>query len=363
MKIGILTFHRAINYGAVLQCYALTQALKKMGHDVWLIDYRPWYFEKGRKSHLAAEYTGKNPVQNMKYAIASWLMYPSRKKTIKQFDNFLRDNFQLSYTFSECGELYPSDYDALVFGSDQIWSPSICKGFDKVYWGDIPHSDTRFITYAASIGGHNKLSLTEIKQMCKLLKNYDSISVREVSLQQLLLKSFNMDVPLVCDPTLLVEPAVFDNIAIKPIEKDYVLFFALEAEEGALEFAKSIASQLNCELLWLQTYKGIRKVSAVKTIGGVSVGEFLGYFKYARCVVSLSFHAAAFSVIFRKDFYSLACSQGDRARNLLRELELEERMVKSRENIIFSHVDYSFVAEPLSEICQTSRKYLEQALR
>ncbi len=362
MKIGILTFHRAINYGAVLQCYAMKETLRNMGHEVCLIDYRPWYFETQRKAYVKNEVKG-SMLDRMKNQLAALLMSKNRRRTIMQFDKFLNNSFALTKPFHQADDLDISTFDAVVFGSDQIWSPSICHGFDKVYWGNVSHPKVRFLTYAASIGGHNKLTDEDLKQMEHLLQSYNSISVREAALQEMLKNVFKMDVPLVCDPTLLVDTDVFDRIAIKPQEGEYVLFFALQGEDGSLEFAKSISRQLNCQLIWLQTYKGLREVNGVKTVGGVSVEEFLGYFKYARCVVSLSFHAAAFSVIFKKDFYSIDCSQGDRARNLLRELGLEDRMVSSRENITFSEIDYTNVGEIKSAIMKSSRLYLENALR
>ena len=184
MKIGILTFHRAINYGAVLQCYGLSETLKAMGHEVDVIDYRPECIEYYRKKIPFFKIRHTSGLRNqLKALIVSLLNIETVKDANRRFDLFLKNNFNLSKTVLSA-ENMPSDYDLIFLGSDQIWSPQICYGFDSIYWGQFKHDTTRLVTYAASLGGHNELSDLEWKNVGRYLKGFERISVREKKLQE-----------------------------------------------------------------------------------------------------------------------------------------------------------------------------------
>ena len=361
MKIGILTFHRAINYGAILQCYALSETLKDLGHDVWIVDYRPSSIEKYRHPFQTSK-ACRSLKERFKTAIGTFLMSFSRIIVISNFDSFLRKHFKFTSSFSEVGNFILDGFDVLIFGSDQIWSPSICNGFDDVFWGNFPHNGVKMITYAASIGGHNKLDIEDLERMKHLLQGYDSISVREVALQELVSNLGVKNVSLVCDPTFLAPKEIFDKLAVKPNIDDYVLYFALEEDLKYLRIAKDIARMNNKKLVWLQTYKGLRKYHDVHTVGSVSVAVFLGLFKYASKVVCISFHATAFSIIFHKDFYVIETAQADRARNLLEEVGLGERLVKSIADLPQVDINYESVDKKIRAIASVSKSYLAKSL-
>ena len=143
MKIGILTFHRAINYGAVLQCYGLYETIKSMGHDVEIIDYRPECIEYYRRIlpifKIKHSVGWNNKLKALAYSLVS-------VKTVvnanKRFNAFLKNYFRFSKSFSQPKRI-PQDYDIIFFGSDQIWSPQICYGFDSVRFLKKPHFLTK----------------------------------------------------------------------------------------------------------------------------------------------------------------------------------------------------------------------------
>ena len=361
MKIGILTFHRAINYGAVLQCYALSESLKELGHDVWIVDYRPDYLEKKRIPLYFSLGEG-GWIVKLKKIIATLIMFYSRKSVIYKFDSFLKNNIKLTSSFSKIENAVLTEFDVLVFGSDQIWSPSICNGFDDVYWGNFSHEGIKLITYAASMGGHNKLCHTERNEIKKLLRSYNNISVREIALKNLVIELGAPNVSLVCDPTFIPKREIFDVLAKRPNVDDYVLFFSLEEDREQLKYAHRIAQMYNKKLVWLQTYKGLRRFRNVCVMGSVSIPEFLGLFKYASHCVCVSFHATAFSIIFHKDFYVLETTQADRARNLLEEVGLSERLINKTDDIPISPINYDFVDSRLKDMVSKSKKYLVDSL-
>ena len=133
MKIGILTFHCAHNYGAVLQCYALQEMLKGMGHTVEIIDYRPDYLRMPFDVINLHRIQSRNLLRLVKSIILETLSLSQRIIRHRKFDSFIKYYLNLSRSVG-----ISSDYDVYVMGSDQIWNPKITNGFDGVYFGYLP---------------------------------------------------------------------------------------------------------------------------------------------------------------------------------------------------------------------------------
>lgn len=361
MKIGILTFHRALNYGAVLQCYALQETLRSEGHKVEVIDYRPNCVERYRKLFNWDEWKNFSIASRIKRLLFAPLYVYNTIRAVSAFDSFIANYLQTSKRVKGIDDI-PNNYDAIVFGSDQIWSPQICEGCDPVYWGQFKKGKTIFVTYAPSYGGHNIITDRDKVTIKDHIKVFDALSTREGSLRDCLSGLTDKPVRMVLDPTLLASREVFDKIAVKPHEENYVLLFTVEEVSGAYEFAKQIAEE-----------KGINKVIKLTAIpnvrnmeddvrSAVTPGEFCGYFKYARYCVVVSFHGTSFSLIFEKDFYTLRSPKEDRARNLLSHVGLESRMVKPDNVKGETAVSYSGVREKLEAMRNDSLSYLNSAI-
>lgn len=365
MKIGILTFHRALNYGAVLQCYALTRYLQDCGHEVEVVDYRPSGIEKYRQIFPKEMILGrKGLLMKLKGLLVSILLIRKKKKARRAFDCFLNNYLPISDKIILNSTYKLSKYDFLVMGSDQVWSPTICDGFDPIYWGDFSHNDVKLITYAASIGGHNVISEEMWGKIGKLLKNYQSVSVREQKLYNQLKERFSFSVTMVVDPTILVSESKFDEISEKPQEENYVLFFNLDSDVRAEAIVKNIANYYNSEVVALTAIQEFKHSSnGIIDRYSVTPQEFLGYFKYAKFVVTSSFHGTVFSVVFRKDFYSLQWEQSDRAYNFLKSLGLENRMI-NKDTIIEvpAKLDYTGVETLMASSKVVSEQYLKTAI-
>ena len=361
MKIGILTFHRALNYGAVLQCYALQETLSKMGHEVEVIDYRPDCIEEYRKP-LNWNRLKKEPlVAKIKRLLFLPLYWLNIKRASRSFDLFVSEWLMLSCRKPDINTI-SSRYKAIIFGSDQIWSPVICKGFDPVYWGQFQKRKATFIAYAPSYGGGWELSDKTSQTLSEYLKVFDSLSTREEFARQALSSYTETPIDVVLDPTLLATSDVFDRIAIRPKEKEFVLLFTLEEVPGSYAFAERIAKETNCQVIKLIAIPNIReKEKSVKS--AASPGEFCGYFKYARFVVAVSFHGTAFSVIFNKDFYTLHSKKEGRAHNLLKKIGLENRLVNPNEVQSITTIDYAEPNRKLDILRKNSSIYLEGALQ
>lgn len=361
MKIGILTFHRAINFGAVLQCYALYRTLSDMGHDVEVIDYRPAYIEKYRKPLYWNDFKKQRLLSKIKTLLLLPWTFRNKRKSAKIFDAFLNKHIKTSSIVKDVNDI--SSYDVIFFGSDQIWSPSICKGFDPIYYGQLPKGKTKFVSYAASLGTPQNLTKEQWGKIFPLLRSFDSISVRESKLAEYLQNGGNY-AQTVLDPTLLASKDIFEEIIEKPKETRYVLLYMLDHDNNAIKFANNIAKQKNLKLIRIraQSSPSMKKYNYNEIIPS-SVGEFLGYFKYADYIVNISFHGTAFSVIFNKDFYTLKSRNFERAYGLLDSLDILPRFLSSDEKAFSSHISYSEVNNKLAMMRESSINFINNSLK
>ena len=352
MKIGTLTFHRACNYGGVLQCFALVKTLNKMGYDAEVVDYRSHAIEDSYKI------LNTNGVKNF---IASLLQFPSSQKKIQNFNEFRNKFIPISSTIYHSAVELSDRYDLCFIGSDQVWSKRINRGFDSVYWGQFKG---RKASYAASMGTDHNYSEAENNEIKRFLMNFDFLSTREDSLRDELLSLTDKPIQTVIDPTLLLSREDYEAIAIKPKETDYVLYYQMEYHSQSKDFVANIAKQLGCKVITLmgpnENYIGVEHIH--KTVPQVNVQEFIGYILNAKCVIASSFHGTALPIAMRKDFYFLANYESDRSENLLKYVGALDRMKKSTENINFSNVDYSTVIPKLEMFIHDSLSFINKCV-
>lgn len=362
MKIGILTFHRAINFGAVLQCYALYRTLSDMGHDVEVIDYRPAYIEKYRKPLYWNDFKKQGFLSKIKALLMLPITYKNKKKSASVFDSFLNQHIKTTQVVKNVLDL-PS-FDVIFFGSDQIWNPRICEGFDPLYYGQFPKGKTKLVSYAASLGTPQVLTKEQWDKIFPLMKSFDAISVRESKLAEYL-QNGGIKAKTVLDPTLLASKEIFERIVEKPQITGYVLLYMLEPDGNAITFANRIAKHRNLKLMRIRARRSPKmKKSNYDDVVPNSVGEFLGYFKYADYVVNVSFHGTAFSVIFNKNFYTLKSRNYERAYGLLKSLGLLDRFVSPNDDVGGGNdIDYLNAIECLEKMRKASQEFLYSSLK
>ena len=362
MKIGILTFHRALNYGAVLQCYALQETLKSLGHDVDILDYRPEYIEKYRKVYSLYSISRRKGIKNkLKEVLVRTLL--ARKTIIARdaFDSFLWENLNI-VSYNSLDE-WNNNYDTIIVGSDQVWSPTIGDGFDMIFWGDFPHNKTKLLSYAASIGGHNVIDQTMWNNICNMVRNFDNISVREDWFNTQLSDKIKREVTTVLDPTLLADRSIFEKVLKEPVCNNYLLLFLIVEDNHALRFAKEIAQEKGLRIVRIKAIKEFEKRDkTVVDLYSISPQAFLGYFAKADFVVTNSFHGTVFSLIFRRNFYSLDSPRIDRAKSLLHSVELGNRIVSSKNTGQYSIIEYSSLNAKIERLKDTSFNYLLSSL-
>lgn len=362
MKIGILTFHCAHNYGAVLQCYALQEMLKNMGHKVEVIDYRPEYLLAPYRKFSLSRFKRSSLLSIVKACIRESLLLVKRIRRYNAFQTFINKRFNLSPTVKD--KAIPPFYDVYIMGSDQIWNPKITKGFDPVYFGffNFDKENRKYISYAASM--ETKELDKESKDFIeKALMNFDAVSVREAQLKTLLQPLTGKDIELVLDPTLLAYKKIWDAIAIRPkINKKYILVYQVRYNVNTIRIARQLAKDINAEII--EVTSALRICFSNKSRQNVSPEEFLGWIKNADCVITTSFHGTAFSVIFNRPFYCIKLNDGGdtRSASLLKSIGLENRLIDKSENPAFSPIDYSEANKRLEYLQSISTAFLTKAI-
>ena len=353
MKVGILTFHQANNYGAVLQCYALMSFLKDKGVDANVLDYCPDFLKKERNNVWSS--IGKKIKAYLRFFLC-WFFSKGEVEHIDGFD-FFRKNAISPVPMSMAEQM-----DAVVCGSDQIWNTKICGELDPVFFA-LPFHHCRKISYAAS-NGSVALSDEEKRQFVCSLKNFDHISVREVSLQQQL-SDLGINSEIVLDPVLLAGSQSFEEI-VTPIrqKRPYVLIYELTHLDRTYELAHLIARQLKADLVVIGG--GVKAYLKCGFINkqGLTPAQFVSYFKHAACVVTTSFHGTAFSLVYERPFYSMKMNMNkdDRILSLLSSLDLMSRSVGDLFGFVYSEVDYVEVNYKLNVLRGKSANFLVEAL-
>lgn len=346
MKIGILTFHNAINYGAVLQCYALKEFLAQRGHDVQVIDYRVPAIEEYKKLlsfSLISE--KKGVIKRIAFLFLNLIMYRRKKSVINVFDEYLKFRLNLSERVYSDKDI-PTGYDYIFFGSDQIWNPRICHGFDPILWGQFRKDGMKFVAYAASLGELSFLSDEQWRYVQKHIDVFDYVSVRENAVRDALIEKTNSLIDYCIDPTLLVDDKVLKTNAIRPSINNYILLYNVTKNDKAIDFACRIASRLNCKVVFVEVKPTVyfKKKKNVIYKTGISPDEFLGYIKYARLTIGNSFHLIALSIVMETNFYSINSYRPERVLNLLKQLGLSDRhkkvtdLIEKIEDIDFPNV-------------------------
>lgn len=292
MKIGILTFQFAHNYGAMLQAYALKTYLLSNDYDVHIVPYYPEWAQK--------EYAISPFAKNISYRkrVRFALQYLRRRKVASKFDDFLKAALTAEDAFTTEREMveYLNKCDYAIFGSDQIWNDAI-TGRSADYYG--ASTVCKRISYAASLGTKE---LSEWQYDCaeRYLTKFSAISVREPGSKILLEEVIDNQITTVLDPVFLIsEESWASECSPVNIDKEFILLYLLREDEKLLYAAKKYAKEKGLRIYEIHPTLSRFHAGCQKLID-VGPREFLWLIKNAQCVCTNSFHATSFGMIFAK---------------------------------------------------------------
>ncbi len=363
-KVGIITVHRNVNYGANLQAFASCKFINNAGYNAEIIDYYPKEIDKDNYlfSWLKHSYDGgksKSLLHNIKLIAALTLSASEKNKRLKGFYSFRKKHCTLSQKYINFEDIANGEYTDVVCGSDQIWNPSITCGIKLLYFGDILGVNNK-ISYAASLG-REKYNEKDEQKAAELIKKLDYVSVREEKSIEYIKNISGKDVVGVCDPVFLLEKEEYEQIAkaIK-VKKPYLLLYSVVNNSEMLSAAKEYADNKGLTLVEICQNKNRSKKHI--QLSDISPEEFLGAIKDAEIVITNSFHGTAFSIIFNKNFYVFDNkARGSRITNILNKAGLENRIVEEKIEE-HSQIDYQKVNENLKDYIEPSKQFLLSAL-
>jgi len=336
MRIGILTFHAAQNYGAVLQCFALQTYLESMGHEVMVVDYRSPYLLHDYRVFDLKRFLSPNPLRCLRKMRRENRLLPLRKRRGAAFESFVARHLHLCPVNS----IHEHPFDVIFVGSDQVWNTRLTGGFDQYYWGDFTRpKQTVLASYAASM--EDNPTDEKCREIARRLENFSYISVREKTLARLLSEKCGKEIGYAVDPTLLVGSQTWSQLAgERMVKEDYVFLYEVNPLPKAEQLAADIAKATGKRLI---TLSSLLTLHDTKQSAASSPITFLNLFKYADVVVAASFHGTVFSLVFSKPFVSVKANNGKdgRTANLLASVGLSHRFV--------DHLDASQLEQLLAE--------------
>lgn len=352
-KIGIITFHRADNYGAVLQAAALQRAIIWMEYSCEILDYDARIISKNYDVILKT---------SVVQALKSLLEYKERKHKKQVFDAFRNKQMLFSPPIDkENLEIIADEYDKIITGSDQVWNYNLTAS-DGAYFLDFVQNSHKKLSYAASFG-IGEIPVNKFAWYKDKLADFGHISVREKKGVELAKKITGNNAINDVDPVFLLSASDWIQImSARPTKKNYIL--AYMCDEISASYAKKIADEKGLDLVNIVYYKSYRhpKLNVGNCRMDFSPEEFLSYMYYADYVVTGSFHATAFSSIFNKKFIvSVPDNIGSRITDLLDMTELKERALPTGTDID-GEINWERVNNIVAKARETSLKNLRESI-
>ena len=365
MRIKTITCHDVYNAGASLQAYALSTYLTQLGHQVEIINYKPKYLNNHYPLFGVA-----NPIYDKPFLreVYNLLKLPGRIKARngnrkKAFDKFTLENLKVTgikYTSNEqLKEIIP-EADIYFAGSDQIWNCFFQNGKDPAFYLDFVPSNCVKASYAASFS-QESIPDEWKKQIAEWIDNLDYISVREKTGIQILHDlGVNRGIQ-VLDPVFLLECREWYSLLdIVSFEDPFVFLYDFDQNDLVYKSVMEYARKKG----W-KVYSYLPNKYCDRSFEDYGPKMFLSLIKQAEMIVSNSFHATAFSLIFEKNFWVMKRTENINTRmiDLLSIVELNNRLLDDCVNYENDMIDYSIVRSKLHKyICQ-SKKYIDMVIK
>ncbi|WP_300106719.1 polysaccharide pyruvyl transferase family protein [uncultured Alistipes sp.] len=335
-KIGIVTIFHIPNYGAMLQCYSLCSYLQGLGYQVILY-------------HI--------PLSN----IDRWAYKLKYHLKLRFMDRFIRQYMPpITRDLSEKSDIY-------MVGSDQVWNPDITGSMWDRFFLSFAPQDAKKVSYAASLGT-STWNHPELKSEANdLLRKFSAITVREDSGVELLKKEFGIDSINVLDPCFL--PISWEKLTGPIIPNESVVLYKLTNSYRFEREVRSFAKENKCHFISVLSYN-LPFIGSLRGLNGKmqSVESCLRNIAQAKYVITDSFHATVFSILFQRQFAVLPGVKGRQTRltSLLQKLELEDRLVSSfdeAKRIVKIPIDYAKTGKIVASLQEQSLNILNNILK
>ncbi len=285
-RIGVMTFLHNDNYGSILQAWALQRTLEELGFEAGHIDYAPSKQEKLRNMILS----GNSPrliLEGMRKRSATSKMHGG-------FEEFRQAHLRTGRPCPDSSALKQraEEFDVLICGSDQIWSP---VWLNPAYFLNFAHQPR--IAYAPSLGVKELPEKRKQKRIARLVEGFRDVSVREEEGAALLRAMTGRDVPVMPDPVMLVTAQEWRSLMKGSIpNKPYVLCYFIGSSDTYWQEVNRAAEREQCEVRVIPRTEEARQAGYALE-EDVSPQRWLSLIGGAARLVTDSFHGAAFAAI------------------------------------------------------------------
>lgn len=384
-KIGLAINYDYHDYGGMLQAYATYRKIKELGFmpEAINIDRLKKSIRNRKLAYFARNIFDisivkeKSEIVKKKLRIKMNSTFGSHMaQRDAAFERFCKEHFTESRSY-ESWESLNHDcrfYSSVLVGSDQLWLPSNIAG-DYYTLSFVPNEVNK-IAYATSFGV-SEIPERQHEHAKRYLSRINHLSAREDSGKNLIKQFTGRDVPLVCDPTMLLtaDEWAHDVAEERFIKEKYIFCYFMGNNPWQREFVRKLKKQTNCKiaaLLHLDQY--IKDDENYVDIApyDVSPADFINLVKNAEYICTDSFHGTVFSIIHRKKFFifkrfseTATLSTNTRIYSLLNRFHLEDRLVEKESTVcdmLEKNIDYEQVHTTLDDFRRDSEQYLINAL-
>ena len=347
MNIHIITIHHIHNFGSVFQAYCLQKYLSDLGHNVDIIDYRPAYYDAGR-----------NKIKSVVGRLLNLKAYLRRKKKyenfIKEYDTLSKERFT---NLIQLNAIYKNSNDFFIAGGDQLWNSYHPCGKDDAYKLVFTSSSNK-----AAIGtsmGRNSQTEEELTEIASKLKDFKAVLLREFRTVERLSEFTDIPCNHVIDPVGLIEPDHLRLMAKKPfIDEPYAVMYLADSGKVLDECVRRLSKDMGLKIVHLCGFR--KKCYCDVFEKDTGPRELLGYILNSDFVLSASFHATMFAIIFNKQFATLLpnTQTNERIEGLLNYFGLEDRIIRSPSDAdqLNKKIDYAPVNNKLKRFIEKSKE-------
>ena len=345
-KIAIITIWDLGNYGNRLQNYAVTKLAEKLG-------YRPNTIVLDKKQNIGI-------VKITKYFIGHLIFLATKGKAKVESERIFRF---FDFTLKRVPYRYLknkhdlSDYDYVFIGSDQVWNPKYVEPNDYIYGKNV---DSKKVVCIAPSFGVSYISEDVEKMIKPFLEHIELLNVRESDGAKIIKKITGRDVPVIVDPTLLLTSNEWKKVEKRPVympSQKYILkYFLGEESEKSKSDSIYISKKYGYEIIEL-----LNKQNPLSYVAGPS--EFIYLIHNAEMIITDSFHACVFSIIFKRPFWVYERNgekMNSRLETLFSLLNIEDRFEHNMDYPF--EIDYSNVDDALNNEREKVNNFLNKAI-
>lgn len=368
MKLALLTFHNAANYGAALQAYALQRFLSDSGYDCEYINYinqsraheysMSWHIYdclKRGKVTSAAAYLAGSPFMEL------------RKLRFKKFYKQYLRTTSIVYHNSKEAEVLNDIYDKFIVGSDQVWNP-VCNGYDSAFLLDFVKDNKKKVSYSPSFGVSEITD--ELKEdYRKNLSDFYALGVREQKGKELVKSLTGREAFVAIDPVMLLSKEQWLEVSEKNKKKEHYIFSYTNRDIQIADFFRTGYKLNGRKHYILSRYTRpkdfIDPSTRVKYC--MSPQEFVTVIANADLVVTASFHCVAMSMLLNRPFMAVLTGDSgkdERIVNLLKATRLSDRILTNRttKEMVNETIDWDMVNSRLEVAREMSVNYLKASI-